>query len=66
MESHDSDGLATRAGVIGELSDLRGHLRQALGVKGALLGWLPPVQGAVRAEAAKALNAWRAKNSAVS
>jgi hypothetical protein len=37
-------------------------LRQALGAKGALLGWLPPLQSAVRAQAAKALADWRAKN----
>jgi ketosteroid isomerase-like protein len=29
----------------------------ALGAKGALLGWLPPVQSAIRAQAAKALAA---------
>jgi ketosteroid isomerase-like protein len=41
--------------------DLYAWLRQALGAKGVLLGWLPPVQGAVRAQAAKALAQWRAK-----
>ncbi|HVN35968.1 MAG TPA: nuclear transport factor 2 family protein [Casimicrobiaceae bacterium] len=40
--------------------DLREWLRQALGWKGALLGWLPPVQRAARAHAAKALAEWRA------
>ena len=35
--------------------DLWRWLRQALGAKGALLGWLPPVQGAVQVQAAKAL-----------
>ena len=44
--------------------DLRHWLRQALGMRGALLGWLPPVQGAVRAQAAKTLADWRAKNPA--
>ena len=44
--------------------DLWRWLRQAIGAKGALLGWLPPVQGAVRAQAAKALAEWRAKNPA--
>ena len=44
--------------------DLWRWLRQALGAKGALLGWLPPVQGAVRAQAAKALAEWRARNPA--
>ena len=44
--------------------DLWRWLRQAIGAKGALLGWLPPVQGGVRAQAAKALAEWRAKNPA--
>jgi ketosteroid isomerase-like protein len=44
--------------------DLWRWLRQALGAKGALLGWLPPVRGAVRAQAAKALAEWRAKHPA--
>jgi len=44
--------------------DLWRWLRQAIGAKGVLLGWLPPVQGAVRAQAAKALADWRAKNPA--
>ena len=44
--------------------DLWRWLRQALGAKGALLGWLPPVQGATRAQAAKALAEWREKSSA--
>ena len=43
--------------------DLRHWLRQALGMKGALLGWLPPVQAAIRAQAAKALAEWRVRNS---
>jgi ketosteroid isomerase-like protein len=42
--------------------DLWRWLRQALGAKGALLGWLPPVQNAVRVQAAKALADWRSKN----
>ncbi|MEK1939045.1 MAG: nuclear transport factor 2 family protein [Pseudomonas sp.] len=33
---------------------------QALGVKGALLGWTPLVQGAIRKQAAKGLAAFRA------
>ena len=41
--------------------DLREWLRQALGLKGALLGWLPAVQNAARAQAAKALAGWRAR-----
>ncbi len=43
--------------------DLYRWMRQALGTKGLLLGWLPPVQHAVRRQAAKALAAWRAKNA---
>ena len=45
--------------------DLWRWLRQALGAKGLLLGWAPPVQSAVRAQAAKALADWRAKNPGV-
>jgi ketosteroid isomerase-like protein len=41
--------------------NLYAWLRQALGAKGALLGWLPPVQGAARAQAARALAQWRAQ-----
>ncbi len=36
--------------------DLYRWTRQALGLKGVLLGWAPPVQGAIRAQAAKALD----------
>jgi ketosteroid isomerase-like protein len=42
--------------------DLWRWLRQALGVKGVLLGWLPPAQAAMRAQAAKSLAEWRKKN----
>jgi ketosteroid isomerase-like protein len=35
----------------------------ALGVKGALLGWLPPVRSAIRARAAKGLAAYMAANA---
>jgi ketosteroid isomerase-like protein len=42
--------------------DLWRWLRQALGVKGTLLGWLPPVQRAARAQAAKTLADWRTRN----
>ena len=41
--------------------DLHRWLSQALGFKGALLGWLPPVQRATRAQAAHALADWRAR-----
>ena len=33
--------------------------RQALGLKGLLLGWLPPVQAAVRKQAAQGLRAFK-------
>ncbi len=42
--------------------DLWRWLRQALGAKGALVGWFPLVQRTVRAQAAKALADWRAKH----
>ena len=35
--------------------DLYAWARQALGRKGLLLGWAPPVQGAIRRQAARAL-----------
>jgi ketosteroid isomerase-like protein len=44
--------------------DLYRWARQALGLKGLLLGRLPPVQNAIRAQAAAGLSAWRAKNDA--
>jgi hypothetical protein len=34
----------------------------ALGIQGALLGWLPPVRSVIRARAAKALAAHMAAN----
>jgi ketosteroid isomerase-like protein len=34
--------------------------KMALGVKGAMLGWVPSVRGAIRAQAAKGLAAFRA------
>lgn len=42
--------------------DLWRWLRQALGIKGTLLGWLPPVQRAMRAQTAKTLADWRTRN----
>lgn len=42
--------------------DLYRWLRQALGWKGVLLGWLPPVQQKVRAQAARALAQWRVQS----
>ncbi len=40
--------------------DLYRWARQALGLKGLLLGWLPPVQAAVRKQAAQGLRAFKA------
>lgn len=42
--------------------DLYAWMRMALGPKGALLGWLPPVQGAVRKQARKGLDEFLAKS----
>jgi ketosteroid isomerase-like protein len=44
--------------------DLWRWSRQALGLKGALLGWTPFVQRAIRAQARKGLAAFRAKRAA--
>ena len=41
--------------------DLWRWASQALGAKGALLGWTPFVQGAIREQAKRGLAAWRAK-----
>jgi ketosteroid isomerase-like protein len=41
--------------------DLWRWARQALGFKGALLGWSPAVQRAIRAQARKGLDAFRAR-----
>lgn len=40
--------------------DLWRWARQALGAKGLLLGWAPPVQGAIRRQAARGLAQFRA------
>jgi hypothetical protein len=42
--------------------DLYRWARQALGLKGRLLGWAPPVQNAIRAQAARGLEAFVRKN----
>lgn len=44
--------------------DLYRWARQALGVKGLLLGWAPPVQGAIRRQARTALERYLAKEAA--
>ncbi|WP_137819576.1 nuclear transport factor 2 family protein [Pseudomonas sp. 2FG] len=43
--------------------DLWRWARQALGMKGVLLGWLPPVQAAIRKQAMKGLEVYRAGRS---
>jgi hypothetical protein len=53
-----------RDGLIAEhhdTFDLWRWSRQALGFKGVLLGWTPFVQRAIRAQARKGLDAYRAK-----
>ena len=42
--------------------DLHAWARQALGLKGLLLGWAPPVQRASRAQASRGLDAFAAKH----
>jgi ketosteroid isomerase-like protein len=42
--------------------DLRRWAAQALGLKGKLLGWLPPVQNAIRKQADAGLRAWMKKH----
>ena len=67
VENRIDAAFAFRDGLIVhhvDAFDLWRWLRQALGAKGALVGWLPLVQRSVRAQAAKALADWRAKNPA--
>ncbi|MEZ4394206.1 MAG: nuclear transport factor 2 family protein [Polyangiales bacterium] len=52
-----------RDGLIAEhtdVFDLGRWMPQALGLTGALLGWLPPVRNALRTKARAGLDAWRA------
>lgn len=42
--------------------DLYAWARQALGLKGVLLGWAPPVQRAIRSQAARGLEAYMRKH----
>lgn len=42
--------------------DLHAWAAQALGLKGRLLGWLPPVHNAIRANAGRALSAYARKH----
>lgn len=53
------DGLIQRHA---DTFDLYRWARQALGVKGILLGWTPPVQRAIRAQAARALDGFIRKH----
>lgn len=41
--------------------DLYAWARQAMGISGWLLGWAPPVQGAIRSRAKRQLETWVAK-----
>ena len=52
------DGLIVRHD---DRFDLHRWALQALGISGLLFGWAPPMQGAIRGKAAKALAEWRAK-----
>jgi hypothetical protein len=48
-----------------DVFDLYAWTRQALGLKGLLLGWTPPVQHAVRAQASRALEAFSEKHGLI-
>lgn len=43
--------------------DLYRWMSQAMGLAGVALGWLPPVQGALRKKAREGLDQWRAKRA---
>ncbi len=61
--NHIEASFVFRDGKIAEHRDrfdLWRWARQALGMKGVLLGWAPPVQNAIRKQAAKGLAAYRA------
>jgi ketosteroid isomerase-like protein len=49
-----------------DVFDLYAWTRQALGLKGLLLGWTPPVQRAIRAQATRALDAFCNKHGLTS
>ena len=58
-----------RDGLIAEHTDSFSLARwsaQALGVKGVLLGWAPPVQNAIRKQAAKGLEQFMARRGSAS
>ena len=48
-----------------DVFDLYRWARQALGVKGLLLGWTPPVQRAIRRQASRSLDAFAARAAAI-
>jgi ketosteroid isomerase-like protein len=62
--NHVESRFRFRDGLIVEQRDafdLWGWTRQALGIKGTLLGWTPFVQGAIHKQARRGLDAWRRK-----
>ncbi len=65
--NHVEARFVFKQGKIAEHHDhfnLWGWARQALGFKGLLIGWLPPVQKAIRAQAAKGLGQFQAARRA--
>jgi len=48
--------MPDRREIITHRFDLYARTRQALGIRGLLLGWAPPVQAAIRRTAARALS----------
>ncbi|CAG4907900.1 hypothetical protein R70241_03565 [Paraburkholderia saeva] len=62
--NHVQSRFRFRGGLIVEQRDtfaLWSWTRQALGIKGTLLGWTPFVQVAIRKQARRGLDAWRTK-----
>lgn len=47
-----------------DVFDLYRWARQALGIKGLVLGWTPPVQRAIRRQASRSLDAFAARTAA--
>jgi ketosteroid isomerase-like protein len=48
-----------------DVFDLYRWARQALGIKGLVLGWTPPVQRAIRRQASRSLDAFAARAAAI-
>jgi ketosteroid isomerase-like protein len=64
VENRIDASFAFRDGLIvrhDDRFDLWRWARQALGLPGLLLGWAPPMRRTIRAKAAEALAAWRAR-----